>query len=231
MPLDRYLTALPILALMGLVAAGLVVRGRVGLCWSFAAYLLVILVTGTMAMSRPDPFTGYPFWSQKETALFVMKVLIAFEIGVRNLSIFPRARVRVGLVFVGVLLATAVAVWAVPYGGDGYAVLVGMLSPRQQAGALWLFAVVGAAAVWYRVPLHPLHRAILAGLASYLAIGTLILTFVGRFKPPESTLRWFVVADAAAFLAVLSLWTWVAWKPLRAPSPIVAKLQPWARSW
>jgi hypothetical protein len=231
MPLLTLLLGLPGLALLFVLLAGLVIRRRLASCWSFGAYLLAILVSTLITTAWPERFYTYVFFSQRDTLLFVLKVGVALEIGGRAFSILPRARVRGALLFTGVLLATAWAVWSVPYGESGYRTLAGSITPLQQAGCLWLFAILAAATSWYRVPLCPLHRSILVGFAFYLTAVTAIITLIswGDFDGP--TLRLLGILDSAAYLAVEAFWTWGAWQPVRVPSPTFATLQPWARSW
>jgi len=45
-----------------LVAAGLVVRGRAALCWSFQAYVVAVLVVDTLIMVWPERFLDFAFY-------------------------------------------------------------------------------------------------------------------------------------------------------------------------
>jgi hypothetical protein len=78
---------------------------------------------------------------------------------------------------------------------------------------------VAGLVLWYRLPVHPLHKAILVGLVPYLLMFSLSLSWV------ESQ-GWAVRANASflstlSFLLVLVYWTYVAWRPheaaVRAP--------------
>ena len=230
MLIDRVTVAHIAAAFMSAALVGLFVRGRARVCWSFAAYLLVALAANRLITLWPARFVELTFWSSKETVLHVLKILIAVEIWQRSFSAFPRARVRVGLLLAAALLATAVGVLMLPTNLIPYDTLIGVLYPRQQAGVLAVFAVLVMAITWHRVPLHPFHRAILAGFGVCLPLSAFITSFVG-FKSSNAWVLRLGAFDQLAFVAATCWWVWAAWRPLRAPSPIVARLQPWAHSW
>ena len=212
-------------------AAGLVVRRRAALCWTFSCYLLVVLTCSLLIAQWPDRFWNLEFHSAKETGYFVLKALIAVELWRRIFATLPRARVRVGLGMIGVLLCTAAMVGSTPtQGRHVFAILVGILAPRQQAGSLALFALVVAAAWWYRAPLHPLHSAILGGFSVYLPISTLVQTVLGWYVGSEDARPWSWGVNVAAYSLTSAWWAWAAWRPVRAPQPIIGRLHPWAHS-
>jgi hypothetical protein len=232
MPLREFLASHLIHVLLAAAVAGLVVRRRTALCWTFFCYLLVVLTCSILIAQWPDRFWNLEFHSGKETVYFVLKALIAVELWRRIFATLPRARVRVGLGMVGVLLSTAAMVGSTPTEGrHSFAILVGILAPRQQAGSLALFALVVAAAWWYRAPLHPLHRAILGGFSVYLPISTLVQTVLGWYVGSEDARPWSWGVNVAAYTLTSAWWAWAAWRPVRAPEPIIGRLQPWAHSW
>jgi hypothetical protein len=163
--------------------------------------------------------------------LFVLKILVAVEIWQRSFAAFPPARVRVGLFLLVPLACTAVAVLMVPPLDYPYYVLVGIIHPRQQAGALAAYAVIVGAAWWHRVPLHPLHRDILGGFTASLSMSVLCHSVVGSRAGGEWAFKVADVFQMSAYSLTLMWWAWAAWRPVTAPSSIVARLQPWAHSW
>jgi hypothetical protein len=217
-------------ALLVSIAVGLLVRRRVTVCWSFFTYVIVTLAANRLQVHFPERFSVFTFYSAKETTLFVLKLLIAIEIWLRTFSAFPRARVRVGLLLAGALLVTATAVWGIPSDLDPYDALIATLFPRQQAGTLSLFAVVVSAAAWYRVPLHPFYRFILVGFAGYLTLNVCLTSFLGLQSGGEWIAR-LGRLDQIAYVATAVVWASAAWRPMRSPTPIATRLQPWARSW
>jgi len=231
MPIEQLVAAYLETTLLALVATGLLIRGRIGLCWSFFAYLLLMLTIHWLLMLCTEQFWTLSFYIGKETALFVVKVAIAVEIWQRTFWSFPRARIRVGLLLVAALLATAAAGVTVPSRLDLYDVFIGIVNPRRQAGALALYVIVVSTASWYRVPLHPLHRAILVGFAGCLIVHTLVGSFIGWHHGSTWALRLSLVLLVTAYSATLLWWARAAWRQSQAPGAIVARLQPWARSW
>jgi hypothetical protein len=184
-------------AVLALVASGLLVRRRVAFCWSFFLYINATLVSEFLIVTWPDRFYDYAFYSAKESALTVLKIAVALEMWQRTFASFPRARVRVGFLLAGVLLATAIGVLQVSRDVPSYYALMSLVSPRQKAGTIGVFAIVVVGAWWHRIPLHPLYRAILLGFAGYLnvsrtfvtqsRIASLIASFNVRL--PDDTLR------------------------------------------
>lgn len=219
------------LAVLGIVVVGLCVRRRVKMCLTFVAYAILTMTTGLLIALWPDRFWVFTFYSMKETGLVVLKVLVAVEIWQRTFASFERARLRVGLLLVVALLAMAWAVLAAPADRHPYEELLGIVIPRQQAGALALYAIVVAAAHWHRVPLHPLHRAILVGFGAYLTVYTLLLSVMGLQGASAWAVELCSTLDGATYTATGVWWAWTAWRPVRARSPIAARLQPWASSW
>jgi hypothetical protein len=224
----NYLTLIPVAA----AVTGLVVRRYAALCWAFLAYLLAVMTCVILVPLWPEYFLTFQFYSAKETGYFVLKALIAVEIWRRTFSTFPRARLRVGFLMAGVLLATAAIAASLPADGrHPFVILVTILAPRQQAGTLALFALVVSAAWWYRVPLHPVHRAILGGFSAYLPINTLVVSVCGWYLVTDTARVWTWGLNAAAYTLTTTWWAWAVWRPVRAPDPVIVRLQPWAHSW
>lgn len=231
MSIEQFLIAELAAALLAVVAAGLLVRRRVVFCWSFLIYVLTALTFGRLITYWPERFWNYSFTSMVDTVLTVIKILIALEVWQRSFSALPRARVRVGLLLAAPLVVTAMAVLTIPVGLHPFRALVGILSPRQNAGTLALYAIIVSAASWYRVPLHPLHRAILIGFAAYLTVNVSLQSLVGWHSFGARAFRSLSTLDQVVYNGAAAWWAWAAWRPVRAPSPVVSRLQPWAHSW
>jgi len=222
--------------LLLVLCAGLLRRGRAALCWSFLAYALAVVGGNQLQRVLHEKYSGadyYFFFSYyvfKETALFVLKALIALEIWQRTFSAFPRARVRVGLLLAFPLVLLAALVQIVPSERDQWDQFIGVVAPRLQVGALALYLGVVLAARWYLVPLHEFHRAVLLGFGAYLAVHALTLAFYGWSGGTSAAFLLAFPLEAIAYPATVAWWAWAAWRPLRAPSPILSRLQPWAHS-
>lgn len=158
-------------------------------------------------------------------------MLVGVEIWLKSFSTPPRARVRVGIILAAILLVTALAAHAIPAELHPYDALIGVLCPRQNAGALTLLAAIVVAAHWYSVPLHPFHRGVLIGFAASGVAFTLALSYLGSHMGSSSVYGWLAPIPAAIYTLTELWWVWAAWRPLRPPCPVASRLQPWATTW
>lgn len=219
------------LVLLGISAAGLLVRRRVAFCRCYFVELLAMMTTTCLFLYLPERFFNFSFYAMKETVYATLCNGFAIEIWLRNFSRFPKARVRVGLLLCGALLLTAVAVGHIPGDLHPYDAMMGILVPRLHSGTLLLFAIVVAAAKWYGVPLHPLHRAILVGAGLALLVQVCVLSLLGWAGGVEWLRRGLSLLNQLTAIAAETWLAWAAWRPLRAPTPVLSRLQPWAHTW
>ena len=219
------------IALLVITAAGLLVRRRAAFCRFFCADLLASAMSALLVVLWPSRFYNFTFYTVKETVLNPLDIAVALEVWRRSFSCFPKARRDVGVLLLGALVVTAIATWTIPGDLHPYDALVCVLIPRLHAGTISLFAILAAAAKWYGVPLHPLHRAILAGGAAALSVDVLLLSFLGWQSGSEGVRSVASSLHSVTYVGVAAWWTWAAWRPLRAPMPIVSRLQPWAHTW
>jgi hypothetical protein len=216
------------LAVIFVLLAGLVGRRRIGLCWTFPLYLGTIALADLLMLAWPDQFGWQWFWLGKELLITILRFALALELTYRTVRAFPTARATVRGVLLGVLLLT---LWIVFAGtGDlspreGETVLGPLISrvqPLVLYGAIWLLTGIAAVILWYRLPVHPLHKAILVGLVPYLLVFTISLNLIESWG-------WWEVDDfviffpTLAWLLVLGFWAVVAWRPgdvpVQAPAP------------
>jgi hypothetical protein len=200
---------------------GLTVRRRVGVCWSFPAYLSVIALSDLLMLLWPEPFWRLWFFTGKEFVITVLRFAMALELTYRTFRAFPSARATARGVLLLVLLATLVIVFfgtgnlEPPEGAPALGPLMTRVQPRVLSGSIWLLTAVAGLILWYRLPVHPLHKAILVGLVPYLLIFSVSLNLI------ESQ-GWETAASASylntlAFLLVLLYWTYAAWRPDEVP--------------
>ncbi len=214
-------------ALCALIAAGLLLRRLHALCYSFLPYVLAVAAGDALMLGWPERFYRWGFWVAKETACGALKLAVAVELGLLAFQAFPGALRRARQVALVVALATLAAL-AVPVRSTDMGDMALELQPRVDNGSAMLFMGVWALILWYRIPMHRIHRAILRGFVPYLLVATLGLKLV-------ATLGWNVreqagLLDSGAYLAMLAYWTWEVWR--RVPEPladpaVVARLQPW----
>jgi len=204
------------LALLVLLA-GLALRGRVRLCWSFAAYALAILAGNSLASFWPDRFYTPSFWVLKQGAYDILKMAVALELAWRVFEAFPGARRTARLALLALLTVSTLAL-AVLTPPPTYFYLWEWQSGIATA-ALWLLTATALLVVWYQVPVHEWQRAIMLGLAPYLLVFVTALDLLRRHGWPALHAGAGIL-DSAAYLALLLFWNWVAWR--RDPVPAAA---------
>ncbi len=216
------------LTLVSALLVGLVGRGLWRLSYAFSAYLCAVLGCVLLMRTWPETFFTLEFYVQKECLYGVLKLALALELALLAFTRLPGARLlaRVvlalgGLLLVGALYATLADV-ARPDAATA------RLLPRLANGTALLFAAVWALALYFRVPLHPLHRALLRGFVPYLLVFALLLNFLRAFG--WGVQPYFGIADGLAYVTMLAYWTATVWRlPLAAPADpaVVGVLQPW----
>ncbi|HEY7412380.1 MAG TPA: hypothetical protein VII13_16665 [Vicinamibacteria bacterium] len=211
--------ALALASEAGLLAAcaGLFRRRRLDSCWTFTAYLCVVFAGEALVLCWPARFYNLQFWVLKEAAYDTLKLGIALELSARTFQAFPGAAAfaRAAAVAVAVVTATVLVVLPASPGIVGQAA---QLHPRVLSGTIWLMASVLALAVWFRVPMEPLHKAILLGFVPYLFIFSTGLSLLDLtdwgFRP------WFNRLNPVAYFAVTVLWAHAAWRRREAEGPV-----------
>lgn len=206
-----------------LIFVGLIVRRRSQLCWSFTAYLAAILAGNSMVSFWPERFFNRSFFVLKESVYNVLLLCIAAELTYRVFRAFPGALARARLVLAPLLAAITVGVISVPRGSE-YIDIVTRYHPQIQTGVIWLLSATAVLAIWYNIPLHFVHRALLLGLSSYLIVfatlGNILRSFgYDRMRELLGTV------DAYVYLALVTWFAFTAWRseaaieiaPVRTP--------------
>jgi len=220
--------AVKVLVLLSL--AGIVARHRARLCWSFVAYLSTIVVSNTLISVWPDTFFVPSFYLLKQALYDCLRLAIAVELGYRTFQAFPGAQSTARRVLFALLIVTSLALIGVPSGLSGgspalYATALKEWEPRIMTGTIWLMNGVALLVIWYRVPIHAYHKAILLGFVPYLLIFTTLLRLLQIYD--WDVLPIIQSAEPAAFFVLTGWWAWAAWQPSVEMSPVlVRKLQP-----
>jgi hypothetical protein len=101
------------------------------------------------------------------------------------------------------------------------------LHPRISNGSAGLFVLILVLSIWYRIPLHDLHRAIARGFAAYLVVAAVAFHILGQITWAERLSNWL---DVGTYLTVLCYWAWAAWRREDA-APVseetLRRVQPW----
>jgi hypothetical protein len=197
------------------VLVGLFVRRRAHLCWSFVAYLVWALVSNSLITFWPDQFYRQWFYIRMQGVQDVLKVVIAAELAYRTFKAFPGAAARVRILLLPLFLVPVLFLSKVPSGAT-LEELMRLYQPQVLTGVIWLMTAITLLMAWYRVPIHPMNRAILIGFAAYLLIFTTLLNILRDFGF-ENLMRFILMADGYAYLALLGGWAYAAWVPARRP--------------
>ena len=215
--------------------AGLIVRRRVRLVYSFPLYLLAVVVLSTLSGLWPARFNTWSFYWFKQSIYSLLEMAIAIELAVRVFEAFPAARRAARGALLLVLLVTMIAVWSVPTGQvptgrsqQQWAALVLVLHPRIANGTAWLFGSLFAVILYYRLPLHPLHKAVAFGFMAALLLVTFGLDQIRRTNFAALSVLSYV--SSLAFTLITAYWAWAAWRrdePPPVAQGVVDRIQPW----
>ena len=211
-------------ALMIFCLVGLFLRRRHHLCQFFPVHLVAVLIPSILISTWPASFYNWSFWIVKENLADILTFVVALELVSKVFQAFPRAR-RVARCTILVILLVTFGLLLAP--AQGPPVLD--LHPRLLAGTVWILIGIAALVMWYRIPLHPFHRALLLGFVFSLGVasGSLVLASKMSWEEWRPTLGWL---GPIAYDITLVGWTWAAWRrervPLVAPA-VLQRLQPW----
>ncbi|HEX6738929.1 MAG TPA: hypothetical protein VF310_11685 [Vicinamibacteria bacterium] len=220
---------LTLLAIVGLGATlvGVVRRRLYRACFSFPAYAATVLVTELMILLWPDRYHVWGFWMGKEALLALLKVTVALEIASLSFAAFPGARATSRWLTASILTATVVAAAVAVYSAAASLDSIAQALHSWLAnGTACLFVGVWAVVLYYRLPLHPFHRALLRGFVPYMAVFTLALGLVRDLG--DGAQSWIALADGTAYVLLVVCWAVYVWTyRAQALTPLDLQLQPW----
>jgi hypothetical protein len=214
------------LVLLLVVLAGLAVRRLYRLCYTFPAYLAAVWLGDFLILMWPAHFYQWSFWLLKETLYAVLKLAVALEIMALAYQAFPHARAAARLLVLGVLGALLVLLLMAPVPANAeLSTIARELLRRVANGSALVSCGVWGLVLWYRLPMHPLHRAMLSGLVAYLVVFASAITVT-------LALGWDLrglanAAEATAWALLLLYWSWAVWRRQPTSSDFIRGLQPW----
>jgi hypothetical protein len=198
------------------VVAGVLVRRRYRLWYFFALFLVTTLISTLMMAAWPGNFHTRGFWQAKETALNVLRFAMALELGFRTFRAFPGALAMLRWALLLVLTVTFVAVIVVSGDGVDFRSFVSDLQPRVLNGSIWLFTGIAALILWYRLPVHPFHKAVLLSYVPFLLVFTMALNALTSLGWERG---WYVnYAYQLAYFALMIHWACAAWRRVDVPT-------------
>lgn len=172
---------------------------------------------------------SWTIWLAGEFTLAVLKFALAAELGWRMFVSLPGARATLASSLLFVTLVTLWAVLAAPTGAPAQVVAETALGPITH-GTAWVFGALLAGTLYYRIPIHPLHRAILRAFVPYLLTFTVFLGLVNNYVWNADRLASY--GKELAYLVVLAYWNVVFWRKSEAPrvaAQVMHTLQPWRK--
>ena len=201
------------------VFAGVLARHRFRLWYFFTLFLAVMLASTLMMAIWPGQFYTHDFYQAKETALTFLRFGMALELAYRTFRAFPGALATLRWVLLLVLIVTLAAVLAVSGPATAFVSFLASLQPRVLNGSIWLFAVIAALILWYRLPVDPFHKSVLLSYVPYLLVFSLTLNIVGELGRAgwERSLPVRYI-NQLAYLALMVHWAWIAWRRVEVPS-------------
>jgi hypothetical protein len=212
---------------LALCLAGVMVRGRFRISRAFTLYLAACLVGNVTVVLWPSVFFTRYWWLARQTTYNALRLATALELVYWTFSAMPGAHKAARGALLAILGLTFLSLVLLPDSGgeDGIRFI---LLPRMLNGAIWLFAATVGLSLLYHVPLHPWHRAIMSGFATYLMVFTVFLRLV-------SVLGWNLfdmmnALDPLCYVLLLGYWTWAAWRTDVATvvdPEVLAMIQPW----
>lgn len=221
------------------VLAGLVARGRARRSYAFAAYTVVIAAQGARQFAAGEPYS-WSTWLVVELLLRLLCMVVALEIGVRLFGSLTEAARRARRAIVAVLASTVVFLvidlptpehphFIASTPGEVVAFETAQrLLPRLAYGSAWLFAALFAVATAYALPLDPLHRFVMMGFGAYLWLYAITLATLQAIELHATIVS---AVHTVAFLGLLMLWNYGAWRREGAPdipSVVLRRLWPWS---
>jgi len=186
---------------------GMIMRGRGSQCWSFTAYILLIMLGNALVTFSPQRFLTPEFWVLKQGAYDLLKMAIAIELAWRAFAAFPGAWRTARVVLAAVLIAsTLVLALLTPHSSYN---TVWEWQPSVATAAIWVLTAV-ALLVWhYQVPITEWQRAIVLGFPPYLLV---FVTLLNLFRTRGLVLKDVNLIEPLAYLALVLFWTHAAWR-------------------
>jgi hypothetical protein len=211
-----------------LALAGLIVRRRWQLSYTFDLYLLMVLILDLPNGFWPARFFHWEYFLAKETVNNILKFAIVLELTALLFIGFPRVRRTVRAASLGVLLGILAAIAVMWRSVDHAALAMYNVQPIILDGTAMLFAIIAGAVLYFRIPVHPVHKAILFGFMPYLIAFTFALDLLGRTGAPIKRVCDFL--SVIGYLILVSYWAWAFWRPRRPPPQepeVLERVQPW----
>lgn len=192
------------------VLYGLFKRDLVRDCYSFLAYVLLVLATQLQMLLWPDIFWTGEFWHAKEAWLGLIKLVLAIELSYRIFGLFPGALEKLRMTLFAPAVFGAVCIYRV-FASKTYAIALTETGPALASWTTTVLALTGLLALHYELPMLYLHRALLFGFVVYLgtfATGMNLLRSLGILHPSglENVRLLLSSVNGWAYILLVGFW-------------------------
>lgn len=204
------------------VLAGLAWRRKASRARLLPVFLCAVLVSDLLVAVYP-PINTWRFWLLKETVHAALLLALAIEVAVRMVRHLPGAALALALL----LLAITTGMGSVLREAPQQYVLFEVI-PRLLAGTAGLYIGAFLVQAFFRVPVDPLHEAILLGLPPWMLVYGITW---GRVVGADAV-AWTGTANALVFAFALIVLLEAAWRhedDPQVPRYLLRFLWPWRR--
>lgn len=212
MSVDRLLVAYLGIALEATLLAALLLRRSYSVCLSFTLYVVAVLFPSLLFAVSPRSYT-WDNYLLREIVHNLLKFAIALELVYRTFRAFPGAMSTARNVLLFLVVVIAVVTLAAPLPIRNPDDIDIEWHARILNGTIWVFTAIAAMIMWYRLPVHPLFKAILVGFVPYLlifSVGMRVLVEMGW-----EGARQYQRFHALAYVLLLCYWNRAAWSQAR----------------
>ena len=146
------------------VLVGLVRRGRLGRAWILPVFLLAVLGADVIVAISPSQNT-WRFWLLNEALHAVLLLALVIEVAWRMMRHLPGPALALSLLLLVLTWATGLVLREAPREHVLFEVI-----PRLLASTAGLYIGTFLVQACFRIPVDPLHRAVLLGLSPWMLI-------------------------------------------------------------
>lgn len=204
---NHLLAVLGFALLTGLLVI-LVRTGKARQCFTFSAYVAVVVMVGVLIFIFPAGYTPEAYQVKQgiyDSLLFGM----AIELSIKAFAAFRGVAQRVRLLLASTVLVSTVIVFLLTPGKAAYTDIA-RYQPGITTAGIWCLAFVAMLIVWYQIPVPTFTRAIILGYVPYLVIFVVYIDLIGRLG--WGVLPQLNVLNAVAYDAAAGYWVYSAWR-------------------
>jgi hypothetical protein len=196
------------LGILVCLAAGMVVRRKLGQSFVFSAYVAAATTFTGLILIFPAYYTPEAFTIKQgiyDSLLFGMSLDLAHRTFAAFRGIADRVRAFLGIT---VMVSSAAVLFLTPSNPEY--VNVARFQPGITTAGIWCLTFVALLIVWYQIPVPPFTRAIILGAVPYWVVFVICVDLIGRLG--WGAIRHINVLNALCFDIVAAYWAFAAWR-------------------